>query len=101
MAHSTSIISVVAAFPRRTGNLAVILLLLPFFGLGGGPRSSRSPSLAGPPLVLNTDAGIRGVDPATLEAATGLGLTNRQRFWRRNRTARPAGDRRGSPYRCR
>jgi osmoprotectant transport system permease protein len=38
--------------------------------------------LAGPPLVLNTDAGIRGVDPATLEAATGLGLTNRQRFWR-------------------
>jgi osmoprotectant transport system permease protein len=26
--------------------------------------------------------GLRGVDAATLEAATGLGMTNSQRFWR-------------------
>ncbi|MFN8665324.1 MAG: ABC transporter permease [Thermomicrobiales bacterium] len=78
---TTSIISVVAAF-RVVPSLAVILLLLPFFGLGWRPALVALTVLAGPPLVLNTDAGIRGVDPATLEAATGLGLTNRQRFWR-------------------
>jgi osmoprotectant transport system permease protein len=63
-------------------SLAVILLLLPFFGLGWKPALVALTVLAGPPLVLNTDAGIRGVDRATLEAATGLGLTNQQRFWR-------------------
>ena len=78
---TTTVISVVAAF-RVVPSLAVILLLLPFFGLGWRPALVALTVLAGPPLVLNTDAGIRGVDPATLEAATGLGLTNRQRFWR-------------------
>ncbi|MFN8675887.1 MAG: ABC transporter permease [Thermomicrobiales bacterium] len=78
---TTTVISVVAAF-RVVPSLAVILLLLPSFGLGWRPALVALTVLAGPPLVLNTDAGIRGVDPATLEAATGLGLTNRQRFWR-------------------
>ncbi len=78
---TTGVVSVVAAF-RVVPSLAVILLLLPVFGLGWRPALVALTILAGPPLVLNTDAGIRGVDPATLEAATGLGLTNRQRFWR-------------------
>jgi osmoprotectant transport system permease protein len=78
---TTTVISVVAAF-RVVPSLAVILLLLPFFGLGWKPALVALTVLAGPPLVLNTDAGIRGVDRATLEAATGLGLTNQQRFWR-------------------
>jgi len=30
------------------------------------------------PLIRNTYAGIRGVDPAVVEAARGMGLTNRQ-----------------------
>lgn len=78
---TSTVVGVVAAF-RVVPSLAVILLLLPFFGLGWRPALVALTVLAGPPLVLNTDAGIRGVDPATLEAATGLGLTNRQRFWR-------------------
>lgn len=78
---TSSVVGVVAAF-RVVPSLAVILLLLPVFGLGWRPALVALTVLAGPPLVLNTDAGIRGVDPATLEAATGLGLTDRQRFWR-------------------
>jgi osmoprotectant transport system permease protein len=78
---TSTVIGAVTAF-RVVPSLAVILLLLPFFGLGWRPALVALTVLAGPPLVLNTDAGIRGVDPATLEAATGLGLTNRQRFWR-------------------
>ena len=52
------------------------------YGLGWRPALIALTLLAGPPLVINTDTGLRGVDAATLEAATGLGMTNTQRFWR-------------------
>jgi osmoprotectant transport system permease protein len=78
---TAGIIGAVAAI-RVIPSLAVILLLLPVFGLGWRPALVALTLLAGPPLVINTDAGLRGVDPATLEAATGLGMTGSQRFWR-------------------
>jgi osmoprotectant transport system permease protein len=33
------------------------------------------------PLIRNTYVGIRGVDPAVVEAARGMGMTNRQMLW--------------------
>ncbi|MFN8590228.1 MAG: ABC transporter permease [Thermomicrobiales bacterium] len=78
---TTAAVGAVAAL-RVIPSLAVILLLLPVFGLGWKPALVALTLLAGPPLVINTDAGLRGVDPATLEAATGLGLTRGQRFWK-------------------
>jgi osmoprotectant transport system permease protein len=78
---TSAIIGAVAAV-RVIPSLAVILLLLPIFGLGWRPALIALTLLAGPPLVINTDIGLRGVDPATLEAATGLGMTGPQRFWR-------------------
>ena len=36
--------------------------------------------LAGPSLIVNTDAGLRGVDAAVLESARGLGMNDRQLF---------------------
>jgi osmoprotectant transport system permease protein len=78
----TSLVIGVVAAVRVIPSLAVILLLLPFFGLGWRPALIALTLLAGPPLVINTDTGLRGVDAATLEAATGLGMTGRQRFWR-------------------
>ena len=78
---TSTIVGAVAAV-RVIPSLAVILLLLPIFGLGWRPALIALTLLAGPPLVINTDIGLRGVDPATLEAATGLGLTGPQRFWR-------------------
>lgn len=38
--------------------------------------------LAGPPLIINTDAGLRGVTPSILENAEGLGMTRAQVFTR-------------------
>jgi osmoprotectant transport system permease protein len=38
--------------------------------------------LAGPPLIINTDAALRGVAPAVLENAEGLGMTGPQVFAR-------------------
>ena len=78
---TSTIVGAVAAV-RVIPSLAVILLLLPVFGLGWRPALIALTLLAGPPLVINTDIGLRGVDPATLEAATGLGMTGAQRFWR-------------------
>lgn len=78
---TATIVGAVAAV-RVIPSLAVILLLLPVFGLGWRPALIALTLLAGPPLVINTDIGLRGVDPATLEAATGLGMTRAQRFWR-------------------
>jgi osmoprotectant transport system permease protein len=78
---TSAIVGAVAAV-RVIPSLAVILLLLPFYGLGWKPALIALTLLAGPPLIINTDIGLRGVDPATLEAATGLGMTTMQRFWR-------------------
>jgi osmoprotectant transport system permease protein len=78
---TSALVGAVAAV-RVIPSLAVILLLLPVFGLGWRPALVALTLLAGPPLVINTDIGLRGVDPATLEAATGLGMTGAQRFWR-------------------
>ncbi len=67
---------------RVIPSLAVLFLLLPVMGLGNGPALVALVLLAGPPLVLNTDAGLRAVDPAVQEAARGMGLTSWQVFRR-------------------
>jgi osmoprotectant transport system permease protein len=75
------IIGVVAA-ARVVPSLAILLLLLPVLGLGEAPALVALTVLAGPPLVINTDAGLRSVAPAALEAARGIGMTGPQVFWR-------------------
>jgi osmoprotectant transport system permease protein len=34
------------------------------------------------PILRNAAAGLGGVDPAVVEAARGVGMTDRQRLWR-------------------
>src|SRR5688500_17123326 len=65
-AWASSVLAGVAA-ARVIPSLAVLFLRLPFMGLGEGPALVALTLLAGPPLVLNTDAGLRAVDPAVLE----------------------------------
>jgi osmoprotectant transport system permease protein len=76
-----TILGVVAA-ARVVPSLAVLFLLLPWLGLGERPAFVALTLLAGPPIVINTDAGLRGVDPAALESGRGLGMTAAQLFWR-------------------
>ena len=58
------------------------LIPLPFVG-GIGPRTAIVALIlyALLPILRNTYSGIRSVDPAVVESATGLGLTARQRLW--------------------
>jgi osmoprotectant transport system permease protein len=51
-------------------------------GIGPAPAIIALILYALLPIVRNTNAGISGVDPAAIDAARGVGLTQRQIFWR-------------------
>jgi osmoprotectant transport system permease protein len=65
---------------RVIPSLALIFLFYPLLGFGLGPALLALTVLAAPPLILNTYAGMRQVDAAVLEAATGVGMNPAQVF---------------------
>jgi osmoprotectant transport system permease protein len=76
-----ALVSGVAAV-RVVPSLAVLFLLYPILGLGDKPALVALTALAGPPIVINTDAGLRAVAPAVIENAQGLGMNPFQVFGR-------------------
>jgi len=58
--------------------IAVLIVFVPIFGLGFTPTVIALIVLGIPPILLNTYTGIRGVDPAMIEAAKGMGMTTLQ-----------------------
>jgi osmoprotectant transport system permease protein len=73
---------VLAGVGRTVPSLAVLMLLLPWLGVGVTPAVVALALLAIPPIVIAVDLGIRGVPPAALDAAAGMGMTPLQRFAR-------------------
>lgn len=74
-----------AAVARSVPSLALIGLVLPITqafdainGFGLYPTVFAMVALAIPPILVNAFAGIRGVDQEVVEAARGMGLTERQ-----------------------
>lgn len=63
---------------RVVPSLAVLALAIPVLGIGFAPALLALVLLALPPIVVNTDVGLRSVPAATLEAALGTGMTRRQ-----------------------
>ena len=55
-------------------SLALLALLIPLLGLGWAPTVVALVVYSLLPIVRNTVAGLRGVDAAVLEAASGMGL---------------------------
>ncbi|MBV9691005.1 MAG: ABC transporter permease [Ktedonobacteraceae bacterium] len=53
----------------------VAVVPLPFLGIGETPATVALVILGIPPILLNTYTGIRGIDPATIDAAKGMGMT--------------------------
>jgi osmoprotectant transport system permease protein len=77
---ATVIVNIGRALPSF-GILAVAFLVLVEMGAGvGTPWSILAAliALAAPPIFTNTIAGIQAVHPATVEAARGMGLTERE-----------------------
>ena len=64
--------------------LALLAFMIPLPGLGLGARSAITALFlyALLPIVRNTYAGIKEVDPDVVEAALGMGLYDRQILWR-------------------
>ncbi len=58
--------------------IAILIVFVPFFGLGFVPTVIALIVLGIPPILLNTYTGIRGVDPAMIDAAKGMGMTSWQ-----------------------
>jgi osmoprotectant transport system permease protein len=58
--------------------LAFLIAVLPYLGLGFLPALVALVILGIPPILLNTYTGIRGIDPATIDAARGIGMTRLQ-----------------------
>jgi osmoprotectant transport system permease protein len=59
---------------RLVPSLAILFLTLPYLGTGFRPALFALTVLALPPVLINTHAGIRNVDRAVIEAATGMGM---------------------------
>jgi osmoprotectant transport system permease protein len=82
MGRARGPILAVAAIGRTIPSLAVFTFVLPFLGVGFTPAIVALTLLALPPIVINTDLGLRGVAPASIDAARGMGMTGTQIFAR-------------------
>ncbi len=63
---------------RVIPSLAILFLVLPYLGLGFLPALVALTILAFPPILINTYAGLRGVDPVVIESANGIGMDHIQ-----------------------
>lgn len=67
---------------RIIPSLAVLFLMLPYFGLSFQSAAIALTLLALPPILINTDAAFRNMNPAVKEAARGMGMGGVDVFWR-------------------
>ena len=63
-------------------SLALLILFIPFLGLGADNAIAALIIYAQVILVRNTVVGLQSVSPALLEAATGMGMSGWVRWWR-------------------
>ena len=75
------VLGVVSA-ARVVPSLAIVFLGYSVIGTGYQTALVALVILAGPPLVINTDAGLRSVSASVRENAAGLGMTPIQAFFR-------------------
>ena len=59
---------------RTLPSLAVLALAMPLLGTGFAPSLLALTLLALPPILINTVAGLRSVDPDIVDAARGMGM---------------------------
>jgi osmoprotectant transport system permease protein len=67
---------------RVIPSLAIMFLAVPYLGLGFLPAAVALTILACPPMLINTEAALRGIDAAVKESAVGMGMSPGQVFWR-------------------
>lgn len=68
----------ISGLMRAIPVIAFLIAALPYLGLGFLPAFVSLVILGIPPILLNTYTGIRGIDPAMIDAAKGMGMTRWQ-----------------------
>lgn len=63
---------------RAIPTLAFLFVVIPVLGIGFLPSVTALTLLGIPPILLNTIAGLHSIDPATIEAGRGVGMTRWQ-----------------------
>jgi osmoprotectant transport system permease protein len=63
---------------RAVPSMAIMAAMLPLIGTGFTPALIALTILAIPPILINTQTGLKNVDPAILEAARGMGMDRGQ-----------------------
>jgi osmoprotectant transport system permease protein len=58
--------------------IVFLIAAIPLIGTGDPPTLAALVVLGIPPILLNTYTGIRGIDPAIIDAAKGMGMTTWQ-----------------------
>lgn len=71
----------VAGIVQTVPSLALLAFLLPFMGIGVAPAVVALTLYALLPIIRNTFTGLDGISPEIIEAAHGMGFTDRQRLW--------------------
>jgi osmoprotectant transport system permease protein len=72
----------VSNFWRALPTLGVVILVFRIEPLSIWPVLVALIVIAIPPILLNTEVGIRSIDPAVRDAARGMGMTGWQALWR-------------------
>ncbi|MEO8288503.1 MAG: ABC transporter permease [Chloroflexota bacterium] len=75
---SINVMGIVRVIP----SLALLFLLIPILHTGFVPSATALTVLAIPPLLINTEAGMRGVSKPVIEAGRGMGMTYWQLLWK-------------------
>ncbi|MFJ5266609.1 ABC transporter permease [Streptomyces sp. NPDC088387] len=68
-------VAAVANLARAIPTFGLVVLVVAVGGLSTTPVLVALTALAVPPILINTFEGVRGVDPATRDAARGVGMT--------------------------
>jgi osmoprotectant transport system permease protein len=63
---------------RAIPSYAMLVIFVPLLGIGFPNALAALVLLALPPILVNTHAGMRGVDPDTVEAGRGMGMREGQ-----------------------
>ncbi|MCA9875514.1 MAG: ABC transporter permease [Ardenticatenaceae bacterium] len=67
---------------RVIPSIAILFLAIPVFGLSNVSAIIALTILAFPPILINTNAAYRTIEPAIRESAFGMGMTSKQSLWR-------------------
>ncbi len=81
--HFSNAVLNIASIIQTIPGLALLALMVPLLGgtIGYAPAFAALMLYSILPILRNTIVGLQGVDPAVIEAARGLGMTDRQRLW--------------------